>query len=142
MLLLLLAVGAACTPRGEESTPSGESSPTGGPLASSLQVEPGGDSVHLVFGVTNTSAEPVELNFSSGQSSDFVVLEGEREVWRWSADRFFTQALRSETLAPGETARYEASWTPPAGVRGPLTARAMLTDQAYRPDASVRFELP
>ncbi|MBI1897984.1 MAG: hypothetical protein HYS04_15850, partial [Acidobacteria bacterium] len=53
--------------------------------------------------VRNSTGHPVQLNFPTGQSFDFVIRnEAGDIVQRWSEGKFFTQALRSETLAPGE----------------------------------------
>jgi len=139
LALFLLAGAAACTPR--ETVP-GPSAASAGPLVSSLQVETSTDSVRFVLQVTNATAAPMALEFSSGQTFDFVVLDGERELWRWSADRMFTQALRSETLAAGETRTYEAAWRPPAGVRGRLVARGYLTARGLRAEQQSYFQLP
>lgn len=83
-------------------------------LAGSLSVTREVDGVRFAFTVTNTAGEPRELHFRSGQTADVVVLEGDREVWRWSDGRLFTQALRTETLAAGEAMTHEATWDAPA----------------------------
>ena len=141
MLLVCSAVGA-CTPvPGPAAAPP--HAPYRGPLASSLQVEPMGDSARLVLQVTNASEAAVPLQFASGQSYDFAVLDGAREVWRWSADRMFTQALRNETLAAGETRRYAEIWHPAAALHGrDLTARAWLTASDQPLEQSAQFRLP
>ena len=139
LALFLVAGVAACAPR--EAVPGSPNASTG-PLVSSLQVEPSSDSVRFILQVTNTTTAPVALEFSSGQTFDFVVLDGEREIWRWSADRMFTQALRAETLAAGETRSYEAAWRPPAGVRGRLVARGHLTARGHRAEQQSYFQLP
>ena len=59
-----------------------------------------------------TASHPVTLQFSSGQRFDFVVSKDGEEVWRWSGDQFFTQALGEESLSAGDELRYEAQWTP------------------------------
>lgn len=112
------------------------------PLVASVQVEPQGDSVHFVLQVTNASEQPVALEFTSGQSYDFVVHRGERELWRWSEGQFFTQALRSETLPPGETLRYQASWAPLPDTAGELTVTGRLVAQPHGVAQSARFRLP
>lgn len=108
----------------------------------------------LALAVTNGGDEPVTLRFRTGQRADFAAYEagddavGEASdggddgdemsdagdaavpetepVWRHGAGRLFTQALDSETLAPGESATYEGTWRdPPPGVYlvvGTLTA--------------------
>jgi hypothetical protein len=137
LLAAVLAGTFACTPGGTMSQASGT-----GPLVSSLQVETRGDSVRFLLQVTSTATEPVTLTFPSGQSADFMVLQGDRELWRWSADRMFTQAIRTETLAPGETRSYEAVWTRPAGVRGELVARGVLSAREHRVEQQSHFRLP
>ncbi len=144
LLALLAPVLGACAPPPPPAAPDGPmpaSSPAG-PLTTSLQVQTGADSVVFVLQVTNTADAPVELEFSSGQQFDFAVLDGTREVWRWSAERGFTQALGSETVAPGATRTYTASWSPPAGTRGRLTARGTLTARNHRVEQASFFTLP
>ncbi|CAN5631215.1 hypothetical protein BH23GEM3_BH23GEM3_17410 [soil metagenome] len=111
-------------------------------LAASVQAESHGDSARFILQVTNASERPVQLTFSSGQSFDFIVLREEREVWRWSNDQMFTQAIREETLAPGETRSYDAIWNPPAGTRGEFTVRGLLTVQEHRVEQQTGFRLP
>lgn len=142
-LPLVLAGAAACTTPGANAERSPMSEPARrGSLVSSLQVEPSADSVRFVLQVTNAGTQPVPLEFSSGQSFDFVVMQGARELWRWSADRMFTQAMRSETLAPSETRTFTATWAPPAGVHGELTASGFLTARGQRAEQQTRFRLP
>lgn len=69
--------------------------------------------VEFAFTVENPTTEPVELEFRSGFVADFAVFDNGEEVWRFSDDMMFTQALQSETLAPGETFTYAASWDDP-----------------------------
>ncbi|MBB4637610.1 BsuPI-related putative proteinase inhibitor [Longimicrobium terrae] len=112
------------------------------PLVSSLSVAPAGDSVRLTLRVTNGGAQPVRMEFRSGQTYDFAVASGGREVWRWSADRGFTAALRSETLAAGETRAWSETWRPAAGSRGDFTASARLVSASHPVEASTPFRLP
>ncbi len=140
--LLFAALTPACTPQNQAMPESATASAEQGPLVASLAVEQFPDSIGLALQVTNTSAEPVRLTFPTGQSYDFVVSDGAREIWRWSADRMFTQAFRTETVAPGATLEYEATWTPPAGVRGEITATGILTAQEHRIEQDTQFRLP
>lgn len=142
-LTLLVAVAAtACRPM-----PAGAPSPTPAAssmtLASSLQVEALGDSARLVLQVTNTSGEPLTLTFSSGQTHDFHIRDGAREVWRWSADRMFTQAIQEQTLAAGETRTYAETWRPGAALRGrTLTAVGRLTSLDHPVERTAEFRVP
>jgi len=76
--------------------------------------------VAFVLSVTNATTEHVELTFRNGQTTDVVVraidaVEGgvDDPVWRFGDGRAFTEALRAETLAPGEKAREEMVWEDP-----------------------------
>lgn len=148
--LLLLAAGvfvAACTPPlpppsgGALPPPPQSVEPSG--LVSSLRVETG-DTVRFTLQVTNPSAAPVAFTFPSGQSYDFVVRSAGpgAEVWRWSADRGFTQAVRTLTLAPGETWTFGERWTPQPGLRGEFTAVARLASSDQRVERTATFRLP
>ena len=142
LVLAALALAAACTPAGpRDDGPSSASAGTG-PLATSLSVQPAGDSVRLALQVTNASAEPLALQFRSGQTHDFVVRRGAEELWRWSADMGFTQALQTVTLAPGETRTFAETWRPPPGTAGTLTAVGRLTSSSHPAERSTEFTLP
>lgn len=80
-------------------------------LDADLEVE-SGDSVSFTLTVTNIDDEPREVRFRSGLEADFSVSRDEEECWRWSDGRMFTQALRTETFAPGESTTYTESWAP------------------------------
>lgn len=111
-------------------------------LLPSLQAYSAGNEVTLVLQVTNTTGRPVDLNFSSGQQFDFWI-EGEgRELWRWSDDQMFTQALYHLPLAAGETLRYEATWEPPASAHGDFTAYGTVTSRDHPIEQRVEFTLP
>jgi hypothetical protein len=69
-----------------------------------------GESVKMTLTLTNASQRPLKLNFRSGQTFDFVVKRGRVEVWKWSHEKAFTQALQDLMLAPNETKRFEATW--------------------------------
>jgi hypothetical protein len=138
-LLLLVAAAWGCAP---PASVAGGSSP--GPLISSLQVRTGNGEVRFTLQVTNTGNQPLDLLFPTGQSFDFTVRRraGGQELWRWSADMMFTQAFRSQTLAPDSTLRFEESWRPPAGLTGEFTARGVLTVQEHRVEQEAFFRLP
>lgn len=83
-------------------------------LEGKLAVEAGSDAVEFSLTVANADTEPVEVTYRSGLHADVAVLEGEREVWRWSDGRMFTQAIETETLAPDESVQYTARWEDPS----------------------------
>jgi hypothetical protein len=130
-LIVLLLSPAACAARADGGD---------GPLASSLHVESFADSVRFSLQVTNASRQPVRLTFPTAQLFEFVVEDGGQELWRWSAERMFAQALHELTLAGGETRTFEATWQPPVQ-RRELTVRARLVGQPYRVEQQTRFHL-
>ena len=136
ILGLVMLTGAACTPR-EQPEPAG-----GGPLLLSVQAAPSADRVRFTLQVTNTAEAPVRLSFASGQSFDFIVSRGGVEVWRWSSENMFTQALRSETLGPGETVTHDAVWIPGSRLPGEYSVVGVLTssDHPARQEARFRIE--
>ena len=146
-LLLALAAGVACRPAAAPApAPGPQLEPASrytGPLVSTFQVEPAADSVRFVLQVTNPTTGPVRLSFSSGQTHDFAVREGTRDVWRWSAERTFVQALMTISLGAGETRSYTEVWRPGPGLRGRrLTAVAYLTSTNHPIQQSTAFALP
>ncbi|NHN47336.1 hypothetical protein G9464_06965 [Halostella sp. JP-L12] len=72
------------------------------------------DGVQFTFTVANDGDEPVDLSFSDTLEADFAVRDDGGEVWRFSEGRMFAQMLGSETIDPGGTATYEATWEDPA----------------------------
>jgi hypothetical protein len=142
LLALAVALSAACAaPRTVPA--AGTTSGAGAdPLVASLQVAAFADSVRFALQVTNAGSAPVELEFASAQTHDFVVSRAGVELWRWSADLMFAQALRSDTLAPGETRAFEGTWRVPPGTRGELVARGFLTARGRRAEQQAAFRLP
>lgn len=148
LALAALALLSAChrpvaAPAPSPAPGDGAAGGAPGPLASSLQIQATADSVAFILSVTNSTPQPLTLEFRSGQSYDFSVSDGGREVWRWSADMMFTQALRSETLAAGETRTWRESWRPPASLRGhQLTATGRLVSASHPVARTQTFRLP
>jgi len=102
-----------------------------------------GTTVWWAFDVENNGPGPVDLTFSSGRRADVVLSRDGVEEYRWSADKAFTEAIETVTIAPGEvlpivmndafeaapgdydlTATVTAT-TGPAGTGQPLPALAM-----------------
>ena len=144
LLLLVAAVPAACTPPlplpPDGMPPAPE--PPQPPLVTSLSVETAGDTVLLALRVTNPYQAPVQVTFPSGQTYDFAVRAGGRELWRWSADRGFTAAVQTLTLEPGGTWTFGERWVRPAGVRGELTAVGRLTSSTHPVERTAAFRAP
>jgi len=85
-------------------------------LDCTLSVEQVGDGIEFALTVRNTGEEAVELTFSDGQTIEVVAEQGNKQDWRYSDGQMFTQALRMETLAPGEQLIETVTWEePPAG---------------------------
>jgi hypothetical protein len=97
------------------------------------------DGLRFYFTITNTGDDPIELQFRDGQSVEFVVLENGTECWRRSDSRLFTQAIRSERLAPEKPAIYECEWS--TAESGRYTARATLCAENYDCSAERTIEL-
>lgn len=110
-------------------------------LLPSVQASAVDGRVEFTLQVTNTTDRPIELRFNSGQSYDFRVLDGGEEIWRWSSDQMFTQALRSEELTPGGTLTYHAEWEPGEARSGELTVVGTLTSSSHPVEQSARFRL-
>jgi hypothetical protein len=149
-LLSAAALALACAPNGQSrptppDTVAGQrqaDSARTQMLASSLDVNVSGGNVRLVFHVTNRSDRAVEITFPSGQRYDFAVLDSAgREVWRWSADRMFTQALQTQRLAPNETMSFDEQWNA-GGRTGRHTAVAQLRSSDHAIEQRVEFTLP
>jgi hypothetical protein len=112
-------------------------------LGSALNVGVAGDSVRLELHVTNVTNGPLRLEFATSQRYDFAIADPAGvEMWRWSADMMFAQALGEETLLAGETRRYTASWGGGAGAVGEFTATGRLTSTNYPVELRTRFRLP
>jgi hypothetical protein len=144
LLLLLAALAGGCT-RPLPPPPDGMAPPPEPPqpaLVTSLHVETAGDTVLLALRVTNPYQAPVQVTFPSGQTYDFAVRAGGRELWRWSADRGFTQAVQTRTLEPGGTWTFGERWVRPAGVRGELTAVGRLTSSTHAVERTTAFRAP
>jgi hypothetical protein len=140
VLLFVLGCGGN---RGAEIDPADSAAQNGQAtaMASSVEVEVRGDSVRMVLHVTNPTDQPVVLEFSSGQRYDFAVrTAGGADVWRWSADKSFMQALGSETIPPGGTVDYSESWAP-GNRTGSFVAIAELTSTSHRIQEQAAFQL-
>jgi Intracellular proteinase inhibitor len=84
--------------------------------------------VTLTLVIENTGTAPALVIAPSAQLYDFAVFHGDREVWRWSADRGFAAQITEWTLAPGERREFSEAWRPAPGtaVPGEYIAEATL----------------
>jgi len=89
-----------------------------------------GSDVTLTFTVKNTKSTTATVRFNDGQQYDFRVWNSQGvQVWHWGADKGFTQALVTRTLAPGESMSYTEHFTPPGA--GSYRAMAYLTSASH-----------
>ena len=101
-------------------------------ISSRLVVKAENAKVHFALHVWNASKKRVELTFPSGQTYDFVVVDTlGREMWRWSAGRMFTQALRNTLLGGGEAMDIRETWNDAPLPPGKYVARAVLASSNY-----------
>jgi hypothetical protein len=108
-------------------------------LATTFDVTLDGSDVRFSLRVVNATPKSVEVNFASGQAYEFVVVDSVgREVWRWSADRIFTQSVRNKLLGKGEAITASEKWSP--AKPGRFTAIAQLTSSNYPVQEKVAFE--
>lgn len=108
-------------------------------LATSFDVVQDAGEVRFSFRVVNQAPRSVEVNFPSGQAYDFVVMDSVgREVWRWSADRIFTQSVRNKLLGKGESISASEKWA--QAKPGKFTAIAQLTSSNFPVQQKVDFE--
>jgi hypothetical protein len=100
---------------------------------------PPDDAVTFAFTVENDASAPADLQFRSGKLADVAVFDDGDEIWRWSDGRVFTQALRTETLDPGESLVHEMTWgDPPAGeYTAEATLEATTVSVSARTDVEV-----
>lgn len=113
----------------------------GGALRATLTATAAASLVTLELRVTNPQIEPVTIQFSSGQQYDFRVrrIDG-ATIWVWSADKLFTAALGSRTLAAGETVVFTGTWTP--SERGSFVVEGRLTSTSHQAGAAVTLAVP
>lgn len=75
----------------------------GAPAVQGALTVTSGQPMHFTLRVTNRGPKVIELRFADGQTHDFSLRDAsDREVWRWSADRMFTQAMRTRALGSNE----------------------------------------
>jgi len=85
-----------------------------GQLSLSVRLENDTVQVSNQFNITlrlkNIGNLDITLYFPTPQIFDFKILEGDKEVYKWSSDRFFIQVLRIVRLGPGETLEQTLTW--------------------------------
>lgn len=100
-----------------------------------------GDAVGLDLAVANADTVAVRVTFSSSQRYDFAVLdEAGDEVWRWSAERMFTQAITEEVVPAGAVLEYHEEWPDAVAGRYRVVARFESIDHPL--ELAADFEVP
>jgi intracellular proteinase inhibitor BsuPI len=66
--------------------------------------------VTFTVALDNRGEVPVTLTFPSAQLFDIAVLNEQREIWRWSAERDFAQAETERAFPSGVTLIGRATW--------------------------------
>jgi hypothetical protein len=108
-------------------------------LDSRLKVDVAKQQVRFALDVRNVSKKHAELDFPSGQSYDFVVVDSTgREVWHWSSSRMFTSAMQNKQLDAGQTMEVSEAWQPPAAA-GRYVAIATLKSSNYPVEQRAEF---
>lgn len=141
LVIAALGCGPKDAPQVNSPDANGTAAGTAG-LASSVEIEVRPDTVRLVLHVTNPSNQPVRLEFNSGQRYDFAIrTAGGADVWTWSADKLFAQAVGTETIAPGATLDYAETWAP-GNRKGSFVAIARLASTSHPISEQAAFQVP
>jgi len=105
LTLALSACGTDTEPDVPGATPGAETPDEGVELllaVDHMTYAPGSE-MQVFLQLSNRSDQARTLSFRTGQRYDLLILDAAgTEVWRWSDDRSFTQALGEETLEAGQ----------------------------------------
>jgi len=70
-----------------------------------------GEPVPISFQVENCGTEPVPVTYATSQRYEIVVEDDDgNEVWRWSRDKLFTQAISEEEFKSFTSVTYFQLW--------------------------------
>ena len=132
LALVVAGIAVVCAACGADSTVSGDRRVVGGVTyaftVTPASVEPG-RAVRFTLRLTNNTGRAEELTFASGQEYDFWVTKGGNEVWRWSDDRSFTQAVTTRTIGPQDSLTLTETWTSEGS--GQHVAHGLLRAEGY-----------
>jgi hypothetical protein len=100
-----------------------------------------GELITFELSVRNRTAQPVELDFRSGQQYDFFAFDSGTTnlVWLWSSAALFTQAESALTFAAGETKVFTVTWA--QGNRGSYEARGAVLFDGLETNRQASHEL-
>ncbi|MDB4889307.1 MAG: hypothetical protein JWL61_1162 [Gemmatimonadetes bacterium] len=98
--------------------------------------------VTLTLTVSNPTASPVRIDYSSGQHFDFTIADAATgaALWVWSADKLFSQALTNETIPANGKVVYTAQWKPTKS--GSFVATGSLVSLSHRAAAKLAVSVP
>ena len=69
-----------------------------------------GDSVHMIYRITNYSNSAIIFQFNSAQRYDFIVNQEENIIWYWSCMMGFVEWVWFLTLNPGNSTEANHYW--------------------------------
>ena len=98
----------------------------------------------FVFTVENDTGKDAEITFSSGQEYDYMVYDASgKQVKRFSEGMMYTQAIKEDVLAPGETITYTASFQEvTSGLnKGEYTIEFVFAEQNFQASAKEDFNV-
>jgi hypothetical protein len=128
------------TPRPQQARPKRKDASVT-KITPSFAVQVDHSTLRFSLDVTNVGKKNVELTFPDGQTHDFVVLDSiGREVYRWGAERMFTQSVQNRTIDSGET-MHIAEHASPSLPLGSYVAVATLRSSNFPMQERVAFEL-
>jgi hypothetical protein len=98
-------------------------------LQPTLDVKVAERTVRFALDVRNIGTKHVELDFASGQTYEFAVVDSlGREVWRWSQGRLFTQGVQNKQLSHEEAMQAREAWRRAAPGRYTAIAKLLSTN--------------
>ena len=107
-----------------------------------------GEIIRFELTVRNRTSQTVNLQFSTGQQTDFVVFDngGTSARWQWSEGRAFTQATTEIQFTPNETKSFTVDWNQETRSgdtlsSGAYEARGVLPFEAFRTNPLATHEL-
>jgi len=69
------------------------------------------EGILIDFKLLNTTSEPQDLTFPSGQQFEVCIIDEDgEEVYRFSEGQFFTMAMTTKNLLPGEALHWQDVW--------------------------------
>ena len=89
-----------------------------------------GRTVNFTLRVVNVAGREEHLTFPTSKQYDFWVTRGDDEIWRWSDERLFTQAVETRTIGPQSSITLAEPWA--AGPAGEYRVHGELQADGYR----------